>query len=156
MSHHVFDDKEVTWDRRGQKASGQSKEQQVNKAIRTGSGVVSTEKKFGGGGNGAARATIGSGASARALEEESESFHLAKPSLEMRKVLMQERMKASLTQAELAQLCNVKPTVIQEYENGKAIANSMMLGKIERALRSKNPSLEPGTLTKAQKRGPSA
>lgn len=90
------------------------------------------------------------------MEDEAESFHLAKPTLEMRKLLQQERMKAGLNQSELAQLCNVKPTVIQEYENGKAIANSMMLGKIERALRSKNPALEFGTLTKAQKKGTSA
>jgi len=73
--------------------------------------------------------------------------------MEMRKLLQQERMKAKLTQAELAQMCNVKPAIIADYENGKGIPNPIMLGKIERALRAKNPEMAFGTLTKAQKRG---
>jgi hypothetical protein len=55
-----WDDKEVVWDKRGQREKGQTREQQVNKAIRTGSGaIVMTEKKFGSGGNAAGHATSG-------------------------------------------------------------------------------------------------
>jgi putative transcription factor len=145
---------EVTWDKRGVKEKGQTKEQQVNKALRTGSAVVVTEKKFGAGGNPAAKnPAVGAGISARKLEEEDEVFKLETPTIEMRKLLQQERMKAGLTQAELAQMCNIKPNIIAEYENGKGIPNPIMLGKIERAIRAKNPSMEFGTLTKAQKRG---
>ena len=73
----------------------------------------------------------------------------------MRKLLQQERMKAGLTQQELAQMCNIKPSIIADYENGRGIPNPMMLGKLERAIRAKNPSMAFGTLTKAQKRGTS-
>lgn len=112
-----------------------------------------TEKKFGAGGNAAAKSVALGGVSAKKLEEEEESFRLEKPTMEMRKLLQQERMKAQLTQAELAQMCNVKPAIIADYENGKGVPNPIMLGKIERALRAKNPTLEFGTLTKAQKKG---
>ena len=138
------------------RSKGQTKQDQVNKALRTGSAQVVTEKKFGAGGNpNAKNPSQGAGVSAKKLEEENETFHLEKPSTEMRKLLQQERMKAGLTQAELAQMCNIKPSVISDYEQGKGIPNPVMLGKIERALRAKNPALEFGTLTKAQKRGAS-
>ena len=133
---------------------GQTKEQQVNKALRTGSAVVVTEKKFGAGANAAAKNPATAAAiSARKLEEESESFKHEAPTLEMRKLLQQERMKAGLTQQELAQMCNIKPSIIADYENGRGIPNPVMLGKLERAIRAKNPAMEFGTLTKAQKRG---
>ena len=145
---------EVSWDKRGVKARGESREQMVTKALRGTSGaVVQTEKKFGAGSNAAAKGPAVIVGNARKLEEEDDIVKLAAPTLELRKVLQQERMKAGLTQAELAQMCNVKPTVIAEYENGKGVPNPIMLGKIERALRAKNPALAFGTLTKAQKRG---
>lgn len=144
----------MSWDKRGQKEKGQTREQQVNKALRTGSAQVVTEKKYGAGGNPAAKSlATGSGVSAKKLEEEDEVFKHEAPTFEMRKLLQQERMKAGLTQAELAQMCNIKPSIIADYESGRGIPNPVMLGKIERAIRAKNPSMEFGTLTKAQKRG---
>ena len=144
----------MSWDKRGTKSKGESHEQMVNRAMRGTSGAtVVTEKKFGAGGNPAAKAATGSGISAKKLEEDDDIVKLAAPSMELRKVLQQERMKAGLSQAELAQMCNVKPAVIGEYENGKGVPNPIMLGKIERALRAKNPALAFGTLTKAQKKG---
>ena len=50
----------------------------------------------------------------------------------------------SMTQKELATKVNEKPTIIQEYENGKAIPNPALLAKLERALGVKlrgDPSL---------------
>ncbi|KAJ1974340.1 multiprotein-bridging factor 1 [Dimargaris xerosporica] len=44
------------------------------------------------------------------------------------------RQEKKLTQKELAQKINEKPTVIGEYETGKAIPNPKILGKLERAL----------------------
>ncbi len=65
----------VVWDKRGVREKGQTKEQQVNKASRTGSAVVLTEKKYGAGANAAAKnPATGAAVSARKLEEESESF----------------------------------------------------------------------------------
>ena len=42
-----------------------------------------------------------------------------------------------MKQSELAQKINEKPTVIQEYESGKAVPNPQVLGKLERALKVK-------------------
>ncbi|KAG1346732.1 putative Multiprotein-bridging factor 1a [Cocos nucifera] len=47
---------------------------------------------------------------------------------------MQARVDKKLTQAQLAQLINEKPQVIQEYESGKAIPNQQVITKLERVL----------------------
>ncbi|CAM8882705.1 unnamed protein product [Rhodiola kirilowii] len=47
---------------------------------------------------------------------------------------MQGRTDKKLTQAQLAQLINEKPQIIQEYESGKAIPNQQIILKLERAL----------------------
>ncbi|CED82273.1 mbf1-domain-containing protein [Phaffia rhodozyma] len=50
----------------------------------------------------------------------------------------------SMTQKDLATKVNEKPSVIQDYENGKAIPNPALLAKLERALGVKlrgDPSL---------------
>lgn len=39
-----------------------------------------------------------------------------------------------LSQKDLATKCNEKPSIISEYEQGKAIPNQQVLGKMERAL----------------------
>ncbi|WVZ04031.1 hypothetical protein V8G54_024837 [Vigna mungo] len=56
---------------------------------------------------------------------------------ELKKAIMQARMEKKLTQAQLAQVINEKPQVIQEYESGKAIPNQQIIGKLERALGTK-------------------
>lgn len=56
---------------------------------------------------------------------------------ELKKAIMQARMDKKLTQAQLAQLINEKPQIIQEYESGKAIPNQQIIGKLERALGAK-------------------
>lgn len=44
------------------------------------------------------------------------------------------RMEKNMTQKDLAQKTNEKPSVIQDYESGKAIPNPQILGKFERIL----------------------
>jgi putative transcription factor len=44
------------------------------------------------------------------------------------------RMEKQLTQKDLAQKTNEKPSVIQDYESGKAIPNAQVLSKFERIL----------------------
>jgi len=44
------------------------------------------------------------------------------------------RLELKLSQKELAQKVNEKPTVIQEYESGKAIPSPQILSKLERTL----------------------
>lgn len=53
---------------------------------------------------------------------------------ELKKSIMQARLDKKLTQAQLAQMINEKPQVIQEYESGKAIPNQQIITKLERAL----------------------
>ena len=43
-------------------------------------------------------------------------------------------MDLKLSQKDLAQKINEKPSVLQDYESGKAIPNPQILGKMERVL----------------------
>ena len=47
---------------------------------------------------------------------------------------MAARLAKKLTQAQLAQMINEKPQVIQEYESGKAIPSPQILSKLSRTL----------------------
>ncbi len=47
------------------------------------------------------------------------------------------RQELQLTQKDVAQKVNEKPTVIQEYESGRAIPSPQILGKLERVLKVK-------------------
>ncbi|KAK6259285.1 hypothetical protein SCA6_013759 [Theobroma cacao] len=58
-------------------------------------------------------------------------------SSDLKKNIMQARMDKKMTQAQLAQMINEKPQVIQEYESGKAIPNQQIISKLERALGTK-------------------
>ncbi|XP_027910585.1 multiprotein-bridging factor 1a isoform X2 [Vigna unguiculata] len=71
------------------------------------------------------------------LDEDTENLAHEKVPTELKKAIMQARMEKKLTQAQLAQLINEKPQVIQEYESGKAIPNQQIIGKLERALGTK-------------------
>jgi transcriptional regulator with XRE-family HTH domain len=44
------------------------------------------------------------------------------------------RMELKLSQKEVAQKINEKPSVLQDYESGKAIPNAQILAKLERTL----------------------
>ena len=43
-------------------------------------------------------------------------------------------MDLKLSQKDVAQKINEKPSILQDYESGKAIPNPQILGKLERAL----------------------
>lgn len=47
---------------------------------------------------------------------------------------MQARTAKGMTQAQLAQTINEKPSIINDYEQGKAIPNAQLLQKMSRAL----------------------
>lgn len=44
------------------------------------------------------------------------------------------RMEKSLSQKDVAQKINEKPSVLQDYESGKAIPSPQILAKLERVL----------------------
>jgi len=138
----------VSWDTRGSKKSGQSKKKQLQTAARQGS--VDVDKKYNAGTN--TQSSSGEGKSAVKIEAETESFSVPKVSVELRKLIMQARTSAKMTQKDLATACNLKVSIIQDYEAGKAIPNSAMLKKIERAIKQKSPEFQIGTFTKAHKK----
>lgn len=79
---------------------------------------VETTKKYNAGGNKSAAT-----ASMAKLENETDVFEHEKVSSELKKQIQQARLAKKLTQAQLAQMINEKPQIINEYESGKAIPN---------------------------------
>merc|ERR1711869_110186 len=73
-------------------------------------------------------------ANAAKLDADTENLTHQKVSSELKKLIMQARTAKKMTQAQLAQAINEKPQTVQEYEQGKAIPNNQILGKMERAL----------------------
>ena len=55
----------------------------------------------------------------------------------MGKAIQTARQEKELSQKDLAQKVNEKPSVIQDYESGKAVPNPQILSKLERTLKVK-------------------
>ena len=54
--------------------------------------------------------------------------------------LQRARLSKKVTQKALAQLINVKPRVVNDYESGKALPNQAVIAKLNRALGVQLPS----------------
>ncbi|XP_028055698.1 multiprotein-bridging factor 1b-like isoform X2 [Camellia sinensis] len=74
----------------------------------------------------------------RKLDDETERLHDRVPT-ELKKNILQARMDKKRTQAQLAQIINEKPQIIQVYESGKAIPNQQIITELGRALGAKLP-----------------
>ncbi|EPQ58242.1 MBF1-domain-containing protein [Gloeophyllum trabeum ATCC 11539] len=103
----------------------------LNAARRAGA-VVATDKKVTAGTN-KAHASTDHQRIAK-LDRENEVAPPPKISPTVGKAIQKGRMDLGLTQKDLAQKINEKPSVLQDYEAGKAIPNPQVLGKLERAL----------------------
>ncbi|KAG7175842.1 Endothelial differentiation-related factor 1-like, partial [Homarus americanus] len=68
------------------------------------------------------------------LDRETEELKHEKISPDVGRLIQQGRQGKNWTQKDLATRINEKPQVIQEYEQGKAVPNQNVLGKIERAI----------------------
>jgi putative transcription factor len=55
-------------------------------------------------------------------------------SRDVAKAIQAGRQKLGITQKDLAQKICEKPTVVNDYESGKALPSQQILGKLERAL----------------------
>ncbi|KAJ3630094.1 hypothetical protein Zmor_027076 [Zophobas morio] len=66
--------------------------------------------------------------------EQSENLAVKRVSVAAAKAIAQARAAKGLTQKDLATKVNEKPTVITEYESGKAIPDQQILAKLEKAL----------------------
>jgi len=67
-------------------------------------------------------------------DDDPESLHIKKVSLDLRKQIQQARTAKKMTQKDLANKLCVPVTTIQNYENGKAIPNGAFIAKIGRVL----------------------
>ena len=99
-------------------------------AIRAGADVQ-TVRKFDAGSN---KKQSSPSLNTRKLDEEHEAVALERVSSEVKHRIQKARLDKKLTQAQLAQLINERPQVVQEYESGKAIPSQQVLTKLERAL----------------------
>lgn len=72
------------------------------------------------------------GAKGIKIENEDSQFVHQKLTLPMRKRIQNARNAAGLTQKELAQKLNVKPNIIQSYENGSAIPVGRLIQHLEK------------------------
>jgi len=106
-------------------------ESDVNAARRVGA-VVGTDRKTVGGTNKAHQSTDHQ--KIAKIDRENEVAPPPKISLTVGKAIQQARMEKGLSQKDCAQKINEKPTVLQDYESGKAIPNTQILSKLERAL----------------------
>jgi putative transcription factor len=96
-----------------------------------------TIKKFAGGTNtGASSAPKLDNSRLRRIDNDDIPV-LPKVSLATRQAISQGRQAKNLTQKELAQKLNVKPSIIQDYENGKAIPDKQFLSRMEKVLETK-------------------
>ncbi|KAI7838906.1 hypothetical protein COHA_007339 [Chlorella ohadii] len=111
-------------------AAAAQKPSNVNAAIRAGAQVDTVKKQT----QGNASAARGPIKSAVKLENDTETFEHERVSSELKKQIQQARLAKKLTQAQLAQMINEKPQLINEYESGKAIPNPQILSKMSRVL----------------------
>uniref|UniRef100_A0A1I8I0J2 HTH cro/C1-type domain-containing protein n=1 Tax=Macrostomum lignano TaxID=282301 RepID=A0A1I8I0J2_9PLAT len=78
------------------------------------------------------------------LDQETENLHHNRVGMDVGKLIQQGRQAKGLSQKDLATRINEKPQVIAEYENGQAIPNNQVLGKIERQIGIKLRGKEKG------------
>ncbi|KAF3791834.1 Multiprotein-bridging factor 1b [Nymphaea thermarum] len=112
-------------------AAAKKDEKAVNAARRSGADIETVRKANAGTNKAASSSTS---LNTRKLDEETENLAHERVPFDLKKNIMQARMDKKLTQAQLAQLINEKPQVIQEYESGKAIPNQQIISKLERVL----------------------
>eukprot|EP00798_Chlamydomonas_sp_ICE-L_P011874 gene11874-14980_t len=113
--------------RKKPQGSGALKDEAAVNAARRSGAAVDTVKKVN-------HQQTSTGKSAAKLDAETEDFKHEKVSSNLKTQIVQARTAKKLTQAQLAQLMNEKPQVIQEYESGKAIPNPQILSKMSRVL----------------------
>ncbi|OLL25852.1 Multiprotein-bridging factor 1 [Neolecta irregularis DAH-3] len=107
---------------------------EINAAMRSGS-VVGTEKKYDARTNKAHKDTEGQ--KMAKVDRENEIRPPEKVSSQIGKFMAQQRGVKGWTQKDLATRVSEKPSVINDYEGGRAIPNQIVLGKLERVLEIK-------------------
>jgi putative transcription factor len=140
----------VIGNRRGGGTGGGNKDRQVNLARRQGV-AVSTETKYGAGGN----TQKGTSLNTAKLDQETEELSHKKVDMNVGKLIAQGRQAKEMSQKDLATKICEKPQVVTEYESGKAIPNQQILAKMERALGMKLRGKDKGKPLEAKASGAS-
>eukprot|EP00002_Diphylleia_rotans_P009076 TRINITY_DN19090_c0_g1_i1.p1 TRINITY_DN19090_c0_g1~~TRINITY_DN19090_c0_g1_i1.p1 ORF type:complete len:133 (+),score=36.00 TRINITY_DN19090_c0_g1_i1:66-464(+) len=107
-------------------------EKLATRALQTGA-QIETSKKFNGGKN----KTHSSDLDSKKLDEENTELRHQHVSLNLGRSIQQARQAKNMTQKELAVLINEKQSVVNDYESGRAIPNSQIINKMEKALGKK-------------------
>ena len=130
-SNNMSDDWNSVTVLRGKNPAGRGGkgEAAVNAARRRGE-AVATESKYGGGGNRQKGTTLNTAV----LDNETEELKHSTVDMAVGKLIQKGRQAKGFTQKELATKIDEKPQIVTEYEQGKAIPNQNILGKLERAL----------------------
>ncbi|KAK4371299.1 hypothetical protein RND71_010774 [Anisodus tanguticus] len=102
----------------------------VNQALRTGAQVQTVKKSDAGLNKKAAAVAV----NARKLDEAAEPAALEKLPVDVRQAIQKARIEKKMSQADLAKQINERTQVVAEYENGKAVPNQLVLGKMEKVL----------------------
>ncbi|TFK67895.1 ylMBF1 [Pluteus cervinus] len=128
------------------------KDADLNGARRVGA-VVATDKKIAAGGNKANQGTDHQRIAK--LDRENEVAPPPKVSLSVGRAIQDARQAAGLSQKEVAQKINEKPSILQDYESSRAIPNPQILGKLERLLGVKLRGADIGKKLEAAKKSSS-
>lgn len=112
------------------KSKPKSSSKSITQALRTGA-QIQTIKKHDAGSNKKGPSTA---IYARKLDEAAEPAAIERVGIEVRNLIQKARIEKKLSQSELAKMINERTQVVQEYENGKAVPNQVVLGKMERLL----------------------
>jgi len=118
----------IIGNRRNQ-GGGSGGQKAINAARRQGADV-STNSKYGA----AMNTQKGTTFNTAKLDAETEELKHSTVDLNVGKIIQQGRQNKGWSQKELATKICEKPQVVTEYEQGKAIPNQNIIGKIERAI----------------------
>lgn len=121
----------VSWDKRGEKRTNESKTDHLNRNLRSGNVITATKQNLNKAGSSGVNEKV---MSARKLENEQDTFIHKKVSLTMSKRIAQARCAQNLTQKDLAFKLSLPAKIIQDYESGVAIPNHVVTNKIEKIL----------------------
>jgi len=75
----------------------------------------------------------------RRLDDAADAAPIATVGVDFGRSLLQARNAKGIKQKDLASRLNIKPAIIQEYEQGKAQPNGSLISRIERVLECKLP-----------------
>lgn len=95
-------------------------------------GLVETEKKWLGGQNKSTK--TGLHVNNKKLEEDTGDYSVQRTTIDFGRALQQARMAKKMSQKDLATAISEKVTVVQDYENGRAIPSGPIIQKLNRAL----------------------